>query len=104
MASLPPMTPEQRADALAKAAVARKARADVKTSLKNGSLTLDEVMKSAKDSDIVGGMKVSAVLASLPGLGKVRAAQVMERLKIAEGRRLRGLGARQREALAEEFA
>ena len=42
---------------------------------------------------------MSAALTSLPGLGKVKAARLMERLGIAESRRLRGLGAKQKEAL-----
>jgi len=44
-------------------------------------------------------MKVKAVLASLPGLGKVKSHRLMEELEIAENRRVRGLGSRQREAL-----
>ncbi len=48
-------------------------------------------------------MKVSALLESMPGVGKVRAAQLMERLEIAPSRRLRGLGERQRRALLTEF-
>jgi hypothetical protein len=36
-------------------------------------------------------------------VGKVRASQAMERLEIAESRRLRGLGDRQRKALLAEF-
>ena len=102
--ALAPLTPEQRTEALAKAAIARKARADVKTSLKAGALTIAEVIRSAETSDIIGKMKVSALLESLPGMGKIRAKQVMERLKIAEGRRVKGLGANQRKALEEEFA
>jgi len=48
-------------------------------------------------------MKVSALLESMPGVGKVRAKQIMERLGIAESRRVRGLGANQRTALEHEF-
>ena len=48
-------------------------------------------------------MKVSALLESVPGVGKVRAKQIMERLGIAESRRVRGLGANQRTALENEF-
>ena len=48
-------------------------------------------------------MKVSALLESMPGVGKVRAQQIMERLGIAETRRVRGLGAHQRAALEREF-
>jgi hypothetical protein len=102
--ALAPLTPEQRADALAKAALARKTRGDVKTELKRGAVTLAEVLKSAESSDIVGKMKVSALLGAMPGVGKVRARQIMERHGIAETRRLRGLGANQRAALELEFA
>jgi hypothetical protein len=101
--ALVPLTPEQRADALQKAAIARKARRDVKTSLKNGGLTLPEVLKSAESSEIVGKIKVSELLGAMPGVGKVRARQIMERLGIAERRRIRGLGANQRKALEAEF-
>jgi ribosomal protein S13 len=48
-------------------------------------------------------MRVSELLQSMPGLGKVRAAQVMDRLKISESRRVRGLGAKQAVALVAEF-
>jgi hypothetical protein len=97
------MTAEQRADGLQKAAIARKARADVKTSLKNGGLTLPEVIRSAESSGIIAKIKVSALLEALPGVGKVRARQVMERLGIAEKRRVGGLGPKQRAALEQEF-
>jgi hypothetical protein len=40
----------------------------------------------------------------MPGIGKVKATQIMERLKIADSRRLRGLGDQQRKALLAEFA
>ena len=51
----------------------------------------------------LGKMKVSALLEAMPGVGKVRARQIMERLGIAESRRVRGLGANQRAALENEF-
>ena len=49
-------------------------------------------------------MRVVDLLQSMPGLGKVRARQVMERLGIAESRRVRGLGTKQVAALEREFA
>lgn len=49
-------------------------------------------------------MKVSAVLESLPGVGKVRARKLMERLDISASRRVRGLGAKQKVALLGEFS
>ena len=102
--ALPPLSPEDRAEALAKAARARKERAEVKNRLKRGATTLSEVIKEGTTDDIIGKMKVSALLESLPGVGKVRAKQIMERLGIAESRRVRGLGAKQRSALEQEFS
>lgn len=101
---LPPaLSEEQRRQALAKAAEARKKRAQVKEALKNGRTSLPDILERATD-EIVGKMKVSAVLESLPGVGKVRAKKIMERLDISESRRVRGLGAKQRDALLKEFA
>jgi hypothetical protein len=102
--ALPPLSPEDRAEALAKAARARKERAEVKNRLKRGATTLSEVIKDGSTDDVIGKMKVSALLESLPGVGKVRAKQIMERLGIAESRRVRGLGAKQRSALEAEFS
>jgi len=101
--ALPELTEEQRAAALEKAAAARRARAELKDRLKRGGTTLAEVLKNAEKDDVLGKMKVSALLEALPGVGKVRAQQAMERLEIASSRRLRGLGDRQRKALLAEF-
>ena len=101
--ALPPLTPDQRAAALEKAAKARKDRAGVKNNLKRGGTTLPAVLKQGQSDDIIGKMKVSALLEAMPGVGKVRARQIMERLGIAESRRVRGLGANQRTALENEF-
>jgi hypothetical protein len=101
--ALPPLTPAQRAAALEKAAKARKDRAEVKNNLKRGAITLPAVLKQGQSDDTVGKMKVSALLEAMPGVGKVRARQIMERLGIAESRRVRGLGANQRTALENEF-
>lgn len=100
---LPPLTPEQRAAALEKAAQARRERAQVKNRLKHSGASLAEVIAEGQSNDVVGKMKVSALLESMPGVGKVRARQIMERLGISETRRVRGLGANQVTALAREF-
>lgn len=94
--ALPPMTAEQRADALAKAAQFRTERKDVKDRLKAGTLTLPDLLRDAATSDVTGRMKVSAVIQSLPGMGKAKTAVLMGRLGIAESKRVRGLSARQR--------
>ena len=99
---LPTLTEEQRKEALAKAAEARRARADVKNQLKTEKLSLRDILSRDND-DVVGKMKVSSVLESLPGVGKVRARKIMERLDISATRRVRGLGAKQRIALLTEF-
>jgi transposase len=101
---LPPITPEQRSAAQAKSVASRKERADLKAALKSGGLTLPEVIRRAGTSDVIAKTKVSALLESMPGVGKVRAAQIMGRLGIAEGRRVSGLGPNQRAALEREFA
>jgi len=100
---LPQLTEEQRRAALAKAAEARKRRAEVKAQLKNGALGLSEILVRAEGDEIVGKMKVSAMLEALPGVGKVRAQKVMEELNISTSRRLRGLGDKQKQALKERF-
>lgn len=101
--ALPPLTPEQRAAALEKAAVARKVRAEVKNRLKHSGGSLSEVLERGQTDDIVGKMRVTALLESMPGVGKVRARQIMARLGISESRRVRGLGANQVVALEREF-
>src|SRR4029453_8518450 len=81
---LPDLTPEQRQQALDKAAEVRRERAELKDQLKHGGTTLDSVLRDAEDDDVVGKKKIQAVLESLPGVGKVRAQRIMERLGIAE--------------------
>lgn len=101
---LPPsLSPDQRAAALEKAAVARRQRAELKEKLKMGSVSLEELFTQADADETVGKMKVLAVLESLPGVGKVKARRTMESVGISETRRLRGLGRSQREALREAF-
>lgn len=101
--ALPPLTPEQRAAALEKAAEARRVRAEVKNRLKHSGASLSVVLAQAKTDDIVGKMRVTALLESMPGVGKVRARAIMERLNISDSRRVRGLGANQVAALEREF-
>ncbi|MBT2447322.1 integration host factor [Streptomyces sp. ISL-43] len=101
--ALPPLTPEQRAAALEKAAAARRERAEVKNRLKHSGASLQDVIKTGQENDVIGKMKVSALLESLPGVGKVRAKQIMERLGISESRRVRGLGSNQIASLEREF-
>jgi hypothetical protein len=102
MATPPQLSPEQRAAALAKAAEARAARAELKARLKMGSLSLTDALASTDDT--VGKLKVVSLLESLPGVGKVKARRIMEDIGIADNRRVQGLGAQQKQALLEQLA
>ena len=101
---LPPsLSPEQRQAALEKAGIARRERAELKEKLKMGSVNLKELLALAEHNEIIGKMKVLAVLESLPGVGKVKARRTMDDIGISETRRVRGLGEQQRKALLEAF-
>ena len=102
---VPSLTAEQRAAALAKAAAARKDRSELRARLRSGHLGLAELLGSSEFSGdpAVTKMRVSALLEALPGVGKTRAAQIMQRLDIADNRRVGGLGIHQRRALVAEF-
>lgn len=102
MATPPVLTAEQRAAALAKAAEARAARAEIKNQLKIGSLSLAEALAST-DSAICK-LKVVSMLESLPGVGKVKARKIMDEIGIADNRRVQGLGQQQRSALLEQLS
>jgi hypothetical protein len=99
--ALPTLSPEQRQEALAKAREARAARAAMLAEVKAGTLTLGGVL--GRDDDLARKTKVAQVVRALPGVGKARAAAVMERAGIPAERRVGGLGARQREQLLAEF-
>ncbi len=58
----PQLTDEQRAAALEKAAAARRARAELKDRLKRGGTNLKQVLTDAETDEVLGKMKVSALL------------------------------------------
>ncbi len=101
MALPPALSAEARTAALAKAAVARTARAELKTLLKMGSITLREALDRAPSDEVIAKTKVLTVLESLPKLGKVKSRRLMEEIGIAESRRVQGLGEQQRIKLLE---
>ncbi len=104
MPTPPKSTPEQRAAALAKAAEARRVRAEVKELLSTGSLRLADVFERAESDDLVGGMKINSVLVSLPRLGKVKTKRLLEEHGVAENRRVRSLTDRQRRDLLDALS
>lgn len=104
MAQPPQLTDEQRKQALERAAEARRVRAEAKELLKTGSMTLAELFAKAEDDELIAGLKVESLIASMPGTGKIKAKRLMESVGIAENRRIRGLGEKQKEALLAEFS
>jgi ribosomal protein S13 len=62
------------------------------------------VIEQGQTNEVIGKMRVVDLLQAMPGLGKVRARQLMERIGISESRRVRGLGSKQIAALKGEFA
>lgn len=101
--SIPKLTPEERAKALAKAQQIRSQRMEVRKQLKAGELTLTDVLDNV-DNEIYGKMRVKYLLESLPQVGKITAAKLMEEIGIDEARRVQGLGARQKSQLLEKLA
>ena len=100
--ALPQLTDEQRKAALEKAAKARHERAELREKIKKGEVSLESVLNS--DDPIASRMKVSTLIESLPGYGKAKAAKIMDELGISATRRVKGLGARQREQLVEALS
>lgn len=97
--ALPQLSDEERKAALEKAAAARHARAELREKIKTGKVSLESVLNS--DDPIASRMPVHALIESLPGYGKAKAAKIMDELGISSTRRVQGLGARQREQLLE---
>ena len=101
--ALPDLTPLQRAQALDKAADARRRRAQIKTALKAREITLSEVFELAETDEAIAKMRVTTLLESLPRVGVTTAAALMESCAIAPSRRIRGLGSVQRRLLVDRF-
>ena len=100
----PILTEEERAAALAKARISRSHRAQIKAEVRAGSLTVEQVLDLASTDEAVAKMRVSELLESISGVGKVRAVAILDRMGISRTRRIMGLGHHQRAALIQEFA
>lgn len=99
--ALPQLSDEERRAALKKAVETRQKRAELKKKIKAGRVSLSQVLDDT-DNPIVAKMKISALLQSLPGVGKARAQKLMTKIGIDESRRIQGLGTKQKEALLQE--
>ena len=103
MGAPPQLTPEERIQALAKAKASRQVRAAVKSRVKNGELSIADVIAMAKSDEAVAKMRVLELVESMSGVGKIRARAILERLEISLTRRIQGLGRHQLESLENEF-
>lgn len=101
MALPPVLTADDRAAALAKAAEARRARAELKQLLKMGSISLRDAIDRTPNDEVIAKTKVLTVLESLPRLGKVKSRRLLEAIGIAESRRMQGLGEHQKAKLLQ---
>ncbi|MCD0486215.1 integration host factor, actinobacterial type [Streptacidiphilus sp. ASG 303] len=99
--ALPALSTEQRSAALAKALEARRARsALLRKVAEDGADGLRHVLSRSDAGDHVAQrIPVLRLLQALPRIGSVRSEQLMKELGIADTRRVRGLGARQRAEL-----
>ncbi|WP_047691690.1 integration host factor, actinobacterial type [Kocuria sp. ZOR0020] len=95
------LTDDERAAARQKATAARAVRAEAKAALKDRKITAANILERAQTEEALSRLKVSDLLESAPGIGKVRSAAIMEEIGIAKTRRVRGLGVHQRKALIE---
>jgi hypothetical protein len=103
LVALPKLTPEEKMNALAKAQEMRSKRAELRQKLKDGDVSLEEVLNTITDSTIAK-MRVAYLLESLPRIGKVRTRQIMDEVGISQLRRVQGLGSRQKAALLARLA
>ncbi|MEW1914327.1 integration host factor, actinobacterial type [Kitasatospora sp. NPDC085895] len=100
--ALPPLTPDDRARALERAMEARQERSALLHALKRGHTTLAEVLE--RTDSVAGRIPVRRLLASLPGIGKIGAARILEESGISPTRRVQGLGPHQRTDLLTRTA
>lgn len=101
--TIPQLTTEQLEAARAAATEARRRRADLKSKVRAGDLSLAAALETASSDDVLAHVKVVDLLKALPRVGEKRAGLVMERLEIAPNRRIRGLGRHQVAGLKAEF-
>lgn len=104
MGAPPQLTPEERARALAQAKAARQRRAAIKSQVKDGSLSIHQVIELARTDEVIAKMRVLELVESISGVGKIRGKALLERLEISLTRRIQGLGKHQMNDLISQFS
>ncbi len=100
--ALPKLTPDEKRKALRKAREMRSKRAEIRRGLKDGRLSLTQILNSL-DDEAIARMRVVYLLESLPRIGKATTKKIMQEIGIDQSRRVQGLGNRQRGALLEKL-
>lgn len=101
--AIPQLSTEQLQAARSAATEARRARAELKDQVKDGTITFTAALNKAVADETLSRIKVIDLLRALPRVGVTRATEIMENLQIAPNRRIRGLGRHQVERLTELF-
>ena len=104
MGAPPQLTPDERARALAQAKAARQRRAAIKSQVKDGSLSIHQVIELAQTDEVIAKMRVLELVESISGVGKIRGKALLERLEISLTRRIQGLGKHQMNDLISQFS
>jgi hypothetical protein len=77
----------------------RRRRAEVKRLVKAGEMSLEELFELADKEECVAQMRAIDLISALPAIGEVKANRIMRDASIAQTRRIRGLGPKQRAEL-----
>lgn len=90
---------DQRMDALRRANEIRSMRAQLKRDLKDGAVSITEVISNPPD--YAQTAKVFDMLMAVPKYGKVKATRFLNHCRISQGKTIGGLSERQRAELVE---
>ena len=75
----------------------------MKEQIRTGKLKVLQVIELASTNEAIAKMRIAELLESIPGIGKVRATSILNRLGISGSRRIQGLGVLQLQRLKREF-
>ncbi len=71
----------------------------MKRLVKAGEMSLEELFELADEEECVAQMRAIDLISALPAIGEVKANRIMRDASIAQTRRIRGLGPKQRAEL-----
>ena len=103
-AAAPDRSLQQRREALAKGNEHRTKRAALKCEIAAGRKRIGDVLLEKPVPEWAATMKVSDLLRSVPGVGKVKVGKTLRALTISHSKTLAGLSDRQRSELAGRMA